>query len=56
MTESSSKAVISTSARGEISSNKQISPIVEMTRKLKSVIGSEVEVFSKKQTTLNLIV
>jgi hypothetical protein len=48
MTESWINAVISTSARGEISSNKQISlPItigIEMTRKLKSVIGSEVEV------------
>ena len=43
MTESYINAVISTSARGEISSNKQTSPIVEVTAE-KTVIGSEVEV------------
>jgi hypothetical protein len=46
MTESFFNAAISTSARGEISLHLQISPDIhrdEMTRKLKSVIGSVVE-------------
>ena len=44
MTVSFISAVISTSGRGEISSNKRISPFVEMTEKWKSVIGSEVDI------------
>jgi hypothetical protein len=46
MTESRIKAVISTSVRGEISSNKQISlrqPTDRDDKKWKSVIGSAVE-------------